>query len=142
MPGYDNLPPEQLETIRKFIEESDTIDAANPSELDDLARSSRSTGRTLCISFRRTPSIRAEYRISAEISFPKIAQVEAIALNPALAEYGHEHLLRWTNFLGTHLVEPSSGTSSETFSESSTGWIDNNMHVGRIGVTRYFTMED
>ena len=29
MPRYDNLPPEQLETIRKFIEESDTIDGAN-----------------------------------------------------------------------------------------------------------------
>jgi hypothetical protein len=36
MPRYDNLPPEQLETLRKFIEESDTIDAANPAELDDL----------------------------------------------------------------------------------------------------------
>ena len=35
MPRYDNLPLEQLETIRKFIEESDTIDAANPAELDD-----------------------------------------------------------------------------------------------------------
>ena len=36
MSRYDNLPPEQLKTIRKFIEESDTIDAANPAELDDL----------------------------------------------------------------------------------------------------------
>ena len=37
MPRYDNRPPEQLETIRKFIEESDTIDdAANPAEVDDL----------------------------------------------------------------------------------------------------------
>ena len=35
MPRYDNLPLEQLETIRKVIEESDTIDAANPAELDD-----------------------------------------------------------------------------------------------------------
>jgi hypothetical protein len=36
MPRCDNLPPQQLETIRKFIEEADAIDAANPAELDDL----------------------------------------------------------------------------------------------------------
>ncbi len=36
MPRYDNLSPEQLETIHKFVEESDTIDAANPAELEDL----------------------------------------------------------------------------------------------------------
>ena len=33
MPRYDNLLLEQRETIRKFIEESDTINAANPAEL-------------------------------------------------------------------------------------------------------------
>ncbi len=36
MPRYENLSLEQLETIRKFIEESDTIEAANPAELVSL----------------------------------------------------------------------------------------------------------
>jgi hypothetical protein len=36
MPRYDNLSADQLETIRKFIEEAESIDAGNPRELEDL----------------------------------------------------------------------------------------------------------
>jgi hypothetical protein len=35
MPRYHNLSAEELQTIRKFIEESDAIDATSPAELQE-----------------------------------------------------------------------------------------------------------
>ena len=36
MPRYEKLSPEELEAIRRFIEEADKVDLVNPSELEGL----------------------------------------------------------------------------------------------------------
>jgi hypothetical protein len=36
MPRYEKLSPEELEAIRRFIEEAEQVDLVNPSELESL----------------------------------------------------------------------------------------------------------
>jgi hypothetical protein len=36
MPRHENLSDDQLKAIRRFIEEADSIDAANAAEIEDL----------------------------------------------------------------------------------------------------------
>ena len=88
-------------------------------------------------------SLRAEYRYTnfGSESFSKSSQKSS-----STSESGTSQQTDVDTFEGETSNESSSGGTADKFIGSETvnskGSLDNDMHVGRIGVTRYFTLGD